>query len=149
MRLRWRTFSAWVAAVLGLASCEKINDIIGGKGGIVCMYGMPTADYNIDFDITDEEGNGIPGIEVEVMYSGMAPVYSDEQGNVKFTKNDYPSLDMKLTDVDGEENGGEFKSLTVTDKYFDVKQTEKGSGSWYQGKYDVTGTIKMTRKENN
>lgn len=143
MRLRWRTFTAWIAAVLGLASCDKIGGFMGTG---MAMYGTPNADYDINIKITDEDGHAIPGIEVTPEPDvNTQHVYSDKDGVVKTSFNGM-YLELELRDVDGEENGGEFESVRVTQKELDLKKKEKGDG-WYNGKFDVTGTVSMSRKK--
>ena len=47
-------------------------------------------------------------------------------------------LYIRLTDVDGEENGGEFEELVQSINVNHDNKIEKGDGSWYRGCYEVT-----------
>ena len=56
------------------------------------------------------------------------------------------NIDLVFTDVDGEENGGEFETLelNISDE---VEQVAEGSGSWYEGGYKADlGDVVMTLK---
>lgn len=70
----------------------------------------------------------------------------------KFTMDnlyDYMGYNQKLIleDIDGEENGGEFQSDTLSIDQLDAKQIEPSSGAWDTGKYELTGTIRLKKKE--
>ena len=53
-------------------------------------------------------------------------------------------------DIDGEENGGAFKSDSVLIKDMNQKKLEEG-GHWYVGKFEFSpkGSIKLSKKEKN
>jgi hypothetical protein len=46
-------------------------------------------------------------------------------------------LYIRLTDVDGEENGGEFEELVQSINVNHDNKIEEGDGSWYRGCYEV------------
>lgn len=112
----------------------------------MAMYGTPNADYDINIRITDEDGHAIPGIEVtpEAQFN-TKHAYSDNNGVVKTSYNGM-YLEMEIKDVDGEDNGGEFESVTVTEKGLKLEKKTKGDG-WYRGRFDVTGTVSMSHKK--
>ena len=101
----------------GAVSCDGSND--------VCMYGVPTAKYVVNARVVDPEGNPIKGIEVVV---SEGEDFEDESARLlETTTNDdgtlvenithgWPliKLYVRFTDVDGEENGGDFQSVTIT-----------------------------------
>ena len=72
-------------------------------------------------------------------------VWTDEDGRFLYESHDFPSdsLKFKFTDVDGEENGGEFETKEVT---VPLTQTVPGNGNWdngdYSGEVDVTLSAK-------
>ena len=133
-----------------------------GFGAVACdngmhdqvEYGCPTMTFSLKARVIDEEGNPIAGIEVQtkghVYYSAN---FSDAEGNIDLTTGMWPNIniDVIFTDVDGEENGGEFETLelNISDKVVKVKE---GDGGWYQGDYaadlgDVTMTLKAENVE--
>jgi len=145
MKNRWKTVTAWLLSIAGLSSCEAIEDIIGNN---MCMYGTPYADYDVDIKITDEDGKPIPGIAAVEYLNEPAIAVSDKDGKMKFTNECTYNLCI-LRDVDGEANGGEFEDRAVTTDDVQTTQTKKGDkkNTWYNGRFDATGTIKMTRKK--
>ena len=137
--------------------------VLLGFGAVACdngmhdqvpEYGCPTAHFSLKARVIDEEGNPIAGIEVQtkghVYYSAN---FSDAEGNIDLTTGMWPNIDIGVifTDVDGEENGGEFETLelNISDK---VEKVKEGDGHWYQGDYaadlgDVTMTLKAENVE--
>jgi putative lipoprotein (rSAM/lipoprotein system) len=53
---------------------------------------------------------------------------------------------ITYTDVDGEENGGEFESQTVKLTDMDKLQLRKGEG-WYNGVFKLSAEVKLKNKE--
>lgn len=102
--------------ILGFSSCSDDEGIVD----IPCMYGVPLANYQFKGSVTDAEGNPIKGIEVKIS-SAEDVVSTDSEGAFKTDFSSYAdgSHSVTFTDIDGEENGGEF-----TSKQIDVKWTE-------------------------
>ena len=131
-----------------------------GFGAVACdngmhdqvEYGCPTMTFSLKARVIDEEGNPIAGIEVQTKgHVFYADNYSDAEGNIDLTTGMWPNIniDVIFTDVDGEENGGEFEALelNIADK---VEQVKEGSGSWYEGGYKADlGDVTMTLKAEN
>lgn len=128
--------------------------------GTVLMYGVPSVRYCVKGNVTDEDGNPIKNIKASVktgpygeegtLYYPIDSTMTDVDG--KFTMDnlyDYMGYNQKLIleDIDGEENGGEFQSDTLSLDQLDVKQVEPSSGAWDTGKYELTGTIRLKKKE--
>ena len=123
------------------------------------MYGVPTATYEVKARVVDPEGNPIKGIEVVVSdreqeneWSRVLETTTKEDGTFENsrTKGLMPTsaLYVRLTDVDGEENGGDFRELVqeVT-VYNSVNKIEEGDGGWYNGCYEVkVGDIMLEPK---
>ena len=61
-------------------------------------------------------------------------VWTDEDGRFLYESHDFPSdsLKFKFTDVDGEENGGEYQVKEVT---VSLVQTGGGDGNWDEGDF--------------
>ena len=149
IRSFWTRLCAYALGLLGLGSaigCEEIEDIFGGGGGNLCMYGTPTMSYEIKGKVVDSDsGKAIEGIKVgRYDFNGAAEVFSDGSGKFDLSGSDFPSdtLHLKVTDVDGE-TGGLYSGDEVT---VNLKQTEKSTDEWYAGKYEADdGVIKMKK----
>ena len=133
-----------------------------GFGAVACdngmhdqvEYGCPTMTFSLKARVIDEEGNPIAGIEVQTKDNAFyADNYSDAEGNIDLNVSMWPdtNIDLVFTDVDGEENGGEFETLelNISDK---VEKVKEGDGRWYQGEYaadlgDVTMKLKAENVE--
>lgn len=134
-----------ILSALGLASlpaCDLINPQ-------PCMYGTPSADYKVMGKVTDESGSPIEGIKV---YSTKEPLNertstSNKDGNfehsVKVVRD--PFL-MVFEDVDGDLNGGQFKSDTLEFKHEDFVKVKDGEG-WYSGEFEIKEPITVKMKK--
>lgn len=144
MNRHWKTVMAWLGGLVGLSSCEALNI---GRGEE--MYGCPYADYDLNILITDEDGvplNGIAVITPESEYKGQYLTTSDKDGKAVASFNGTGCMFM-LRDIDGEANGGEFEDMGV-EGWKDLSLTKTRNGKdWYQGRFDATGSVKMTRKK--
>ena len=52
-----------------------------------------------------------------------------------------------FNDIDGEANGGTFKSDSVCMKDMESKQIKKGDGNWYLGTYEYNMEIKLSKED--
>ena len=143
MNRHWKTITAWLAGLAGLSSCESIEIIQSG----MCMYGTPYADYDVDMVITDENGKPIEGISVcESWYGSKELTKSGADGKARLHLEHSSFCSMSLKDVDGEANGGEFEDMTISEQDLSLEQTKKGDKSWYKGRFNATGSVKMKKK---
>lgn len=134
--------------LLGFTSCEKL-----GPGECPVEYGCPTVDYIINGVVTDEDGAPIKGIKIDAAglykpYDSETTEYvSGEDGSFVIERYRAGGIygELLFTDVDGEENGGEFADSNVNVARFSKKQVEEGEG-WYSGKYEVTAKVKLKKK---
>ena len=148
-------FCRWALPLLGVAavtSCEidapapmygsppsDYDDMIG-------MYGTPVVEFSVKGKVVDPDGNPIQGIEISHDYSGHK-VYTLEDGSFDYASEDIgfemETVTLEFTDIDGEENGGDFQSQEVP---VPVQQTEPGDGGWNNGKFEAEGVeIIMTK----
>lgn len=98
-------------------------------------------DYELSGRVVDEENNPIKGIRV--VSPDRDTSFTDARGAfyVSGERITYPYA--KFEDIDGPENGGEFKDKTEFFDWRELEQVEKGSG-WYEGKYigkDIVVTL--------
>lgn len=97
-------------ALLGFTACDPDRGMV--------EYGVPVSDFSLKARVVDEDNNPIKGIEVRGgKYSKLEPIgYTDENGEFKLETDDTNRDEIDapayiyFVDVDGEENGGEFKS---------------------------------------
>lgn len=112
-------------------------------------YGTPTVNYQVKTRVVDSEGNPIKGIEVTVSeiedfnhsWAYVLETTTQEDGTLANSRTqrwrDVNELYIKLTDIDGEENGGEFEELVQSVDVNYNNKVEQGDGSWYRGCYEV------------
>ncbi len=127
--------------------------------GPVLMYGVPSVRYCVNGNVTDEDGNPIKNIKASVkevpyedgtLYFPVDSTMTDANGQFTFdNRNIYNLVSQKLIleDIDGEKNGGEFQSDTLSLNDLEAKQIEPSNGTWDQGKYELTGTFRLKKKE--
>jgi putative lipoprotein (rSAM/lipoprotein system) len=153
MKINWKYTVGSLLALLGFGSCDRISDIGGG----LCMYGQPTAHFRFVGDVKDSDGKAIPGIRVVVSPRSEDSwlndtLYTDPAGHVEKDRLKYNWPDemvrakIKFEDVDGEANGS-FKKKEMLHCEFDVKQTKKGDGEWYEGEYTVQANAMLEKVE--
>ena len=157
MKINWKYTLGSLLALLGFGSCERISDIGGDIGGGLCMYGQPTAHFKFIGDVKDADGKAIPGIRVVIEPQEDDPwvrdtLYTDQAGHVEkeTLKYDWPD-EMKngkvtFEDVDGVANGT-FKTKVIRRGEFEIKQTKKGDGAWYEGDYTVKANVVLEKEE--
>lgn len=128
-------------SILGFSGCDAL-----GIKDEPCMYGPPMDyeyfDYKVSGVITDSDGNPLKGIQV-ALYPDT--VYTDEKGEFSISDRSSSLIPpIKFTDVDEEENGGEFETVENHLESYEVKQIKEGSGS-YSGSYEYT--VKQSLKK--
>ncbi|MBP1675955.1 MAG: hypothetical protein H6Q20_514 [Bacteroidetes bacterium] len=136
----------FILAFMGLGSCD-VNE--------PAEYGTPNADYQFNGTITDSVlGSPLKNIRVisrskeNPLYGAIDTVYTGADGTYKIEFNDfaYTEFTLKIEDIDGVNNGGEFeaqeKSVTITS----TDWVNKSQGDWYEGKAVKIVDIKMKPK---
>lgn len=160
----------WIFSALGFStvatSCELIDNI--GGGGMVCMYGTPSADYVFNVDVIDGENDApIEGIRVSVteevehpyldsetgivtyytVTDTLATATTDANGKVVLNTNTFPRDKHTIVadDVDGEANGSfNSASIILTTDSDDYK--DPGNNGWYNGTATHNVTFLLTKK---
>ena len=154
---RWyKAILSALLTVLGFEACSVSDD---GEDSMVCMYGMPTATWNLKGIVTDEAGKPIEGIKTSVKHVyelesgktetwGIDSVMTDADGQYSLKAYDMGS-DIKLIveDVDGEANGGKFRSDTLDIDSSKAVKTAEGSGTWDMGIFELRTDLKMKKDE--
>ena len=125
--------------LLGFSSCEEHSD----------EYGTPITSFQYWGYVADEAGNPIKGINVIMSgtINGMPNVQLktesfmfDEDTSVfetgRFSLADTHITTIDFVDVDGEENGGDFQSVTIT-----PQDLVKSSGYVDRPEYSVSTVV--------
>lgn len=122
------------------------------------MYGSPYAKFQVKGKVTSEADEPLKGIQVIVRSSWdndpliADTLYTDEKGEFQTQESRFDGIDEQKVyfhDIDGEENGGTFKSDSIALKDMDRKQIEKGDNNWYNGKYEITPKSPIKLSEDN
>lgn len=137
---------AAILVLLGFSACGE------GKEPME-EYGTPSVSYQIKGTVTDKDNAPIKGIKVVISDERKydtddITVYTDADG--KFTGPHTYSFSLygqtvTFEDVDGEDNGGRFKSATLGIDDMTAKKVEEG-GHWYSGDYEVTADVKLEKE---
>lgn len=127
------------------------------------MYGTPHADYQFMGTVTDESGSPVKGIKVSaknvyrdydgavVDIYGIDSTLTDGMGKYAIESRRFisdPDFKLIVEDVDGEANGGAFRSDTIDidfDKALKIKEADKDD-SWSSGTFAITQDIKLKKK---
>lgn len=133
-----------VLGVLGFSACsdDPESDSVA--------YGVRVIKYCYKGTVTDEDGNPIKGINVVMKgrfdsEESSLTISTDDNGEFKsgilVSSKDKVS-EVDFVDVDGEANGGEFKSSTLKNGDMTSKDTHK------EENYDLeySATVKLKRK---
>ena len=104
-------------------------------------YGTPIVEFSVKGRVVDADSNPIPNIEVSWgnMYGKTVTAedgtfeYRNEE--IGFEMND---VTLTFTDVDGEENGGDFETEDVQ---VPLTQIDPGDGNWDCGDYAATDVV--------
>ena len=142
-----------VLALLGFAACAETS----------VEYGTPTMDFWVRGKVISDDGKALKDIQVIVKNENA--YYNDEEGElVRMNDTIYTDsggefvsqmmrdgwVDTKkliFNDIDGEANGGTFKSDSVCMKDMESKQIKKGDGNWYLGTYEYNMEIKLSKED--
>ncbi len=99
-------------SLLGFAGCENSQNY-------ACMYDTPNSDFEIKGKVIDTDGDPIKAISVEA--SGNTTT-TDSNGDFSIDFNTVYVYKVSISDIDGQENGGEFESVElIADDYSEYK----------------------------
>ena len=135
-----------VIGVLGYSSCEEHSD----------EYGTPITTFRYWGTVTDEAGNPIEGINVimsgnilgmpNVKLKTESYMYGEDMSvflTGRFSTANTQITTIDFVDVDGEENGGDFQSVTITPQ--DMVQ-ESQFDDMPATRLEYKATIKLKKK---
>lgn len=149
----WKYLLGGVMTLLGFGGCNKEG--ILDNGGALIMYGQPTALYRVIGTVKDSSKKPVQGIRVVIAPSNYSQdndtLYTDASGRFEKDQLKYSWPDelknviVRFEDVDGAENGSyQTKELKRSD--IQVKQSDKGDGAWFQGRFNVTADVVLENK---
>ena len=125
-----RLLSRAVCSILGaLGLIPGLGCVIDKNGPM--EYGTFHADYLLD-GIVVETSTGQPIKGIAVKFDDLH-LLSDEGGKWFIGDTAFPCTGhctLEAKDIDGELNGGSFKTAVVP---LDPRQTKQGNGDWYKG----------------
>ena len=151
-RMTVRRLLSGALVLLGLASCSNENE-----EEIRYEYGSPYAKFQVKGTVTSDTDEPLKGIQVVVRKKwdnnpmSADTVYTDEKGEFKTDELGTGSIGYQkvyFNDIDGEENGGSFKSDSIALEKMEKKQLEERD-HWYIGKFEFStkAPIKLSKKE--
>ena len=133
-----------VILTLGMFSCElPLNN------------DEPNADYQIKGLVSDSvTGNVLPGIRVILECPEQAgncdTIFTDSKGKYDFSFNNYPFdipvFKIKIDDMDGAENKGDFASRAIEVQITNADWVDEGDDYNYYGKAVKTVDVKLKTK---
>jgi len=138
---------------------DKIILLLLGLSGIfyACSkYGMPADEYELKGSVTDSSNKPIKNIRIirERYYEDRNDtLYTNSEGKYGFRiYGDYSHysgqpIHLKIDDIDGEENGGEFVSTEMDVKFTDADLVKKGYGNKRGDKYVKIINIKLDKED--
>jgi len=138
---------------------DKIILLLLGFSGIfyACYkYGMPADEYELKGSVTDSSNKPIKNIRIirERHYEDRNDtLYTNSEGKYGFRiYEDYSHysgrpIHLKIDDIDGEENGGEFVSTEMDVKFTDANLVKKGHRNKRGDKYVKTQNIKLYKED--
>lgn len=140
--------------LLGFTSCSNHED---GNEEIMLEYGSPYTRFQVKGKVTSETDEPLKGIRVVTRtewnnHPMLADtVYTDAQGEFKTQELGSTTIaeqKVYFDDVDGEANGGSFKSDSIALKDMKPELLEEGSG-WNKGKFEFSTEtpVKLKKKE--
>ena len=148
----WKWLLGSILTLLGFSGCDRF-------GIFRCEYGQPMAHFKLIGDVKDTKGHPIKGIRVvhapnpnDALGWENDTIYSDARGHfeIELLKHDWPddlqNSTVTFEDVDGSENGS-YKTKVLTRADLDVKQSQKGDGSWYSGAFTATANAVLEEED--
>lgn len=138
--------------LLGFSACDALNPK-DEYGAPYVEYGSPSVSYRVKGRVTDAEGKPLSGIKAEAgsawdghFYPSAEPTMTDAEGNVELKAHagTLHGQVLVLSDVDGEEGGGDFGSDTISVESLPHKATAEGT--WHS-EYEVEANIQLKAKQ--
>ena len=128
---------------------DKIVIVLLGVAGLSGMfyscykYGMIEAEYEIKGTVTDKTKKPIQNIQVINQYE-RDTLYTDSDGKF-YLKGWGEHVRLKIEDIDGEANGGEFAPMEIDVEFTDADLVKRGRNNKTPDKYTKTINIALNK----
>lgn len=109
---------------------------------VVCMYGVPTANYIFKGKVTDAKGLPIEKAQLQFFNCGreMAVISTDTEGAYSFQQTDFP-CDITIS-VSADQYASKDTTITLEGQKF-----EGGDGAFFYGDADIETDIQLKNKK--
>jgi putative lipoprotein (rSAM/lipoprotein system) len=129
--------------LLGFPGCSVFNPGVD-------EYGTPYASYTFQGRVSNESGEPVPDIKIEVTTGyeqGGYPALSNAEGHYSVQVQAFPSKEFAIiaSDIDGEKNGA-YRNDTVPVAISDSDYYDKGNGNWNHGSAQKEVNIVLEKK---
>lgn len=107
-------------------------------------YGTPYATFTVSGKVTDAAQNPVPGIVVTAVDKSASGQTASDGSFYLTGRSDYDfeHVQIAFSDIDGEENGGQFGTVTQEVLLTKTGEPDKDDSSWYSGEY--SGSVDVT-----
>ena len=125
---------------------DKVILLILGSTAVLyccCDYGAPVDEFEIKGTVTDRASEPIQNIRI--IKQNYDTLYTNSEGKYSFQFWGPNQVRLKVEDIDGEENGGEFSPIELDVKFTDADRVKKGRGNKTGDVYVKTQNIKLHR----
>lgn len=139
------------------------------RGEMKLMYGVPTMYFDVRGQVKDSWGRPLKNVRVNMLERNMVTnaegelvgdpkaverwldqtdERTDSKGRFELKREDLPLEKVRLLvrDVDGKENGGEFKNRIIVLPVTSEDLDKTGSNQWFQGTFNKEVKVKLERK---
>jgi len=134
-------------------SCEYYPPIERDTGEIAVMYGMPMASYVVKGTVMNQENlQPIHNIRVIRQIDGNSADISFTDSTGKYVLENYYHLNqknvvnLKIEDIDGKDNGGDFKTKEVNIKFTENDKENMEKCNQNGGKFVKIQNIQLKKK---
>ncbi|MCL2290661.1 MAG: radical SAM-associated putative lipoprotein [Bacteroidetes bacterium] len=121
---------------------DKVILLLLGFSGILyscAKYGMPVDEFEIKGMVTDATYKPIQNIRV--IRQKQDTLYTNSEGKYSFKFWGPNFVHLKIEDIDGDENGGEFATREIDVRFTDADLVKKGKKNKTADKYVKTLNI--------
>lgn len=134
--------------------CRCLLGVLGIGSAAACglgkaEYGTPYASFTVDGKVTDMDKNPIPGIVVTALDKSESTQTASDGGfylSGRSDIGDFEQVRLVFSDIDGEENGGDFGVTTQTVNLTKTEEPDKDDSSWYSGNYSGSTNVVLEKQ---
>ena len=108
-----------------------------------CEYGAPVDEFGLNGVVTDRTNEPIQNIRI--IKQKYDTLYTNSEGKYSFEFWGPNSVNLKVEDIDDEENGGEFRPIEFNVVFTEADLVKKGKRNKNGNKYARTENIRLYR----